>query len=85
MSSPNFTAEDFAKWNTTTSCFCLRKRLIGKDAVKDVRVALMEAIGAERVCAVQALPDHKYRIEFTSPSYKGTYCRSDKSFYCFPE
>ena len=22
------------------------------------------------MCAVQALPDHKYRIEFTSPSYK---------------
>jgi hypothetical protein len=73
MSYPNFTAEDFAKWNETTSCFRLPKRLIGKDAVKDVRVALIEAIGAERVCAVQALPDQKYRIEFTSPSYKMDY------------
>ena len=70
MSSPAFTAEDFAKWNTTTSCFRLPKRLIGKDGIKEVRVALIEAIGADRVCAVQALPDHKYRIEFTSPSYK---------------
>jgi hypothetical protein len=70
MSSPTFTVEDFAKWNTTTSCFRLPKRLIGKDGIKEVRVALIEAIGAERVCAVQALPDHKYRIEFTSPSYK---------------
>jgi hypothetical protein len=47
MSSPTFTAEDFAKWNTTTSCFCLPKRLIGKDGMKEVRVALIEAIGAD--------------------------------------
>jgi hypothetical protein len=70
MSCPNFTAADFANWNTTTSCFRFAKRLIGKDAIKDVRVALIEAIGAERECVVQALPDNKYRIEFTSPSYK---------------
>jgi hypothetical protein len=80
MSLPNFTAEDFAKWNTTSSCFHLPPRLIAKDAIKDVRVALIEAIGAERVCAVQALPDNKYRIEFTSPSYKIGYDINGLSF-----
>ena len=69
MSYPNFTAEDFAKWNQTSSCF----RLVGKDAIKDVRVDLIKAIGAERVSAVQALPDHQYRIQFTSTSYKMGY------------
>ena len=49
MSLPNFTAEDFAKWNTTSSCFRLPTSLIAKEAIKDVRVALIEAIGAERV------------------------------------
>ena len=73
MSYPNFTGEDFAKWNQTSSCFRLPKRLVGKDAVKDVRVDLIKAIGAERVSAVQALPDHQYRIQFTSPSYKMGY------------
>ena len=53
MSYPNFTVEDFAKWNQTSSCFRLPKRLVGQDAVKDVKVALIKAIGAERVSAVQ--------------------------------
>ena len=73
MSYPNFTAEDFAKWNQTSSCFRLPKRLVGTAAVKDVRVDLIKAIGAERVSAVQALPDQQYRIQFTSTSYKMGY------------
>ena len=81
MSLPNFTAEDFAKWNTTSSCFRLPKHLIGIAAIKDVRVAIIEAIGDERVCAVQALPDNKYRIEFTSPSYKIGYDINGLNFH----
>lgn len=80
MSLHNFTAEDFAKWSTNSSCFRLPKRLIAKYAIKDVRVALIEAIGAERVCAVQALPDNKYRIVFTSSSYKIGYDINGLSF-----
>ena len=34
---------------------------------------LVKAIGEERVCGVQALPDGKYRIEFASPSIKSYY------------
>ncbi|CAB4008636.1 Hypothetical predicted protein [Paramuricea clavata] len=70
MSSPNFTAADFAKWNQTSSCFRIPKRLIAKDSVSQVRVALIQAIGSAKVSAVQALPDNKYRLEFTSQQHK---------------
>ncbi len=60
---------DFAKWNTTASCFRIPRKLIGKVPIKEVRVLLVKAIGEERVCAVQA----KYRIEFASSSIKSYY------------
>ena len=73
MSHPPFTAADFAKWNSTTSCFRIPKRLVSKETVKQVRVALIQAFGASKVSAIQALPNCQYRVEFTSPSYKVAY------------
>ena len=73
MACPNFTPADFVKWNTTASCFRIPRKLIGQVPIKEVRVLLVKAIGEERVCAVQALPDGKYRIEFASPSIKSYY------------
>ncbi len=68
MACPNFMPADFAKWNMTASCFRIPRKLIRQVPIKEVRVLLVKAIGEERVCAVQALPDSKYRIEFASPS-----------------
>ncbi len=73
MACPNFTPADFAKWNTTASCFRIPRKLIGQVPIKEVGVLLVKAIGEERVCAVQALLDSKYRIEFASPSIKSYY------------
>ena len=69
MSYPNFTVE-MEKLNKTTSCFRLPKRLIGKDAIKDVRVALIKAIRAERVCAVQACLIINIELSFPLPPIK---------------
>ncbi len=80
MACPNFTPADFAKWNTTASCFRIPRKLIGQVPIKEVRVLLVKAIGEERVCAVQALPDGKYRIELASPSIKSYYDINGLSF-----
>ena len=70
MSSPNFTAADFTKWNQTSSCFRIPKQLIAKESISQVRVSLIQAIGSAKVSAVQALPENKYRLEFTSQQHK---------------
>ena len=66
MSRSEFTAADFAQWNLTASLFRLPKRLIAGDDVGRLRVALIQTIGADKLAAVQALPDHKFQLEFTS-------------------
>ena len=73
MACPNFSEADFAKWNETASCFRIPKKLIGSDNIRQVRLALIAAIGAERLRAVQGLPDHVYRVEFVSRSVKLAY------------
>ena len=80
MSCPNFTADDFAKWNKTSSIFKIPARLIAKEAIKDVRVALIEAIGANRVACVQALPDKRFRVDFTAESFNIGYQINGLSF-----
>ena len=70
MSSPNFTAADFTKWNQTSSCFRIPKQLIAKESISQVRVSLIPAIGSAKVYAIQALPENKYRLEFTSQQHK---------------
>ncbi len=80
MACPNFTPADFAKWNTTASCFRHPRKLIGQVPIKEVRVLLVKTIGEERVCAVQALPDSKYHIEFASPSIKSYYDINELDF-----
>ena len=73
MSNPPFTAADFAKWNSTTSCFRIPKHLVSKESVKQVRVVLIQAFGASKVSAIQPLQNCQYRVEFSSPSYKIAY------------
>jgi hypothetical protein len=70
MSSPNFTAADFTKWNQTSSCFRIPKQLIAQESISQVRVSLIQAIGSAKVSAVQALPENKYRLEFISQQHK---------------
>ena len=70
MSSPNFTAANFTKWNQTSSCFRIPKQLIAKESISQVRVSLIPAIGSAKVYAIQALPENKYRLEFTSQQHK---------------
>ena len=74
-STPNkpplaFSAADFAKWNQTTSVVYLPAKLIGKDKIPKVRGELVKAIGEKKVAAVQALSPTKYRIQFSSSSYR---------------
>ena len=73
MSSHPFTKEDFAKWNTTTSVFHLPKRLVGKGKIPQLRADFLKAIGAEKVLAVQILPNHKVHVQFKSPSFRVRY------------
>ena len=74
-STPNkpplaFSAADFEKWNQTTSVVYLPAKLIGKDKIPKVRGELVKAIGEKKVAAVQALSPTKYRIQFSSSSYR---------------
>lgn len=69
----SFTAADFAKWNATSSIFKIPKRLINKESIKQIRVALIQTIGEEKLLGVQALPDCKYRLEFSSSVHKSHY------------
>jgi hypothetical protein len=80
MSSRPFTKEDFAKWNTTTSVFYLPKRLVGKGKIPQLRADFVKAIGAEKVLAVQILPNHKVRVQFKSPSFRVRYEINGLSF-----
>ena len=70
---PSFTKEDFALWNQTTSVFHLPKRLVGKSKVPQLRAELVKTIGEKKVSAVQALPDFKFRVCFSSPSVRCAY------------
>jgi hypothetical protein len=70
---PSFTKEDFALWNQTTSVFYLPKRLVGKSKVPQLRAELVKTIGEKKVSAVQALPDFKFRVCFSSPSVRCAY------------
>ena len=74
-STPNkpplaFSAADFEKWNQTTSVVYLPAKVIGKDTIPKVRGELVKAIGEKKVAAVQALSPTKYRIQFSSSSYR---------------
>jgi hypothetical protein len=51
-----FTADDFAKWNQTSSSFRIPKKLIAKESLSQLRVSLIRAFGDDKVSAVQALP-----------------------------
>ena len=70
---PSFTKEDFALWNQTTSVFHLPKQLVGKSKVPQLRAELVKTIGEKKVSAVQALPDFKFRVCFSSPSVRCAY------------
>ena len=65
-----FSPADFAKWNQTTSMLHLPAKLVGKDKIPKVRGEIVKAIGEKKVAAVQALSPTKYRVEFTSSSYR---------------
>ncbi|CAB4013840.1 Hypothetical predicted protein [Paramuricea clavata] len=80
MASRQFTKEDFAKWNTTTSVFHVPKRLVGKGKIPQLRADFVKAIGADRVSAVQILPNHKVRVQFKSPSIRVRYDINGLSF-----
>ena len=80
MSRSEFTAADFAQWNLTASVFRLPKRLIAGDDVARLRLALIQTIGADKLAAVQALPDHKFRLEFTSAAHKAHFDRNGLYF-----
>ena len=80
MSSRPFTKEDFAKWNTTTSVFYVPKRLVGKGKIPQLRADFVKAIGADKVLAVQILPNHKVRVQFKSPSIRVRYEINGLSF-----
>jgi hypothetical protein len=80
MSSRPFTKEVFAKWNTTTSVFNLPKRLVGKAKIPQLRADFVKAIGAEKVLAVQILPNHKVRVQFKTPSFRVRYEINGLSF-----
>jgi hypothetical protein len=80
MSSRPFTKEDFSKWNTTTSVFYVPKRLVGKGKIPQLRADFVKAIGAEKVSAVQILPNHKVRVQFKSPSIRVRYEINGLSF-----
>ena len=74
-STPNkpplaFSATDFQKWNQTTSVVYLPAKLIGKDKIPKVRGELVKSIGEKKVAAVQALSPTKYRVQFSSSSYR---------------
>ena len=70
---PSFTKEDFALWNQTTFVFHLPKRLVGKSKVPQLRAELVKTIGEKKVSAVQALPDFKFCVCFSSPSVRCAY------------
>ena len=65
---PSFSKEDFVLWNQTTSVFHLPKRLVGTSKVPQLQAGLVKTIGEKKVSAVQALPDFKFRVCFSSPS-----------------
>ena len=65
-----FSAADFQRWNQTTSVIHIPAKLVGKDKIPKVRGDIVKAIGEKKVAAVQALSPTKYRIEFTSSSYR---------------
>ena len=74
-STPNktpltFSAADFQRWNQTTSVIHIPAKLAGKDKILKVRGDIVKAIGEKKVAAVQALSPTKYRIQFTSSSYR---------------
>ena len=65
-----FSAADFQRWNQTTSVVHLPAKLVGKDKIPTVRGDLIKSIGEKKVAAVQALSATKFRIQFTSSSYR---------------
>ena len=65
-----FSAADFQRWNQTTSVIHIPAKLVGKDKIPKVRGDIVKAIGEKKVAAVQALSATKYRIAFTSSSYR---------------
>ena len=69
MSHSAFTAADFPQRNQTASMLHLPKRLVAGDDIGWLRVALIKTIGTDKHAAVQALSDHKFRLEFTSAAH----------------
>jgi hypothetical protein len=60
--------------------FYVPKRLVGKGKIPQLRADFVKAIGAEKVSAVQILPNHKVCVQFKSPSIRVRYEINGVSF-----
>jgi hypothetical protein len=47
--------------------FHVPKRLVGKGKIPQLRADFVKVIGAEKVLAVQILPNHNVRVQFKTP------------------
>ena len=68
MSAPTFSQEDYARWNKNAAVLYLPKHLVGKSKVPQLRLGLIKTIGADKLTAIQALSEEKFRVEFKSAS-----------------
>ena len=59
-----FTAADFQRWNQTTSVVHIPSRLVKNSKIPQLRKELINAVGARKVAAVQALSPIKYHIQY---------------------
>ena len=63
-----FTAADFQRWNQTTSVVHIPSRLVKNSKIPQLRKELINAVGARKVAAVQALSPIKYHIQYKRSS-----------------
>ena len=63
-----FTAADFQRWNQTTSVVHIPSRLVKNSKIPQLRKELINAVGARKVAAVQALSPIKYHIQYKQSS-----------------
>ena len=66
--SIKFTAADFQRWNQTTSMVHIPSRLVKNSEIPQLRKELINAVGARKVSAVQALLPIKYNIQYKHSS-----------------
>ena len=67
-----FTAADFQRWNQTTSVVHIPSRLVKNSKIPQLRKELINAVGARKVAAVQALSPIKYNIQYKHSSDRHT-------------